>query len=135
MRREDSRYILSLEVGAFLVERESEEWQLLIAAVAPPTWDEFVDAGLSNVCLYKALTSRNFFAAPATVAKHHLCTKNSSIQPFLAAVSCKLVQCSNYDDPPAHAIDVAGMSVLLETSLGEIVIDLLVDNAPKCCEK
>ena len=27
------------------------------------------------------------------------------------------------------------MSVLLETSLGEIVIDLLVDNAPKCCEK
>ena len=27
------------------------------------------------------------------------------------------------------------MSVLLETSLGEIVIDLLVDAAPKCCEK
>lgn len=27
------------------------------------------------------------------------------------------------------------MSVLLETSLGEIVIDLLVDSAPKCCEK
>ncbi|OAP64488.1 peptidyl-prolyl cis-trans isomerase-like 4 [Fonsecaea erecta] len=27
------------------------------------------------------------------------------------------------------------MSVILETSLGEIVIDLLVDNAPKCCEK
>ncbi|KAL2419923.1 Peptidyl-prolyl cis-trans isomerase-like 4 [Exophiala dermatitidis] len=26
------------------------------------------------------------------------------------------------------------MSVLLETSLGEIVIDLLVENAPKCCE-
>jgi len=26
------------------------------------------------------------------------------------------------------------MSVLLETSLGEIVIDLLVDNAPRCCE-
>ncbi|KIX07691.1 peptidyl-prolyl cis-trans isomerase-like 4 [Rhinocladiella mackenziei CBS 650.93] len=26
------------------------------------------------------------------------------------------------------------MSVLLETSLGEIVIDLLVDSAPKCCE-
>ncbi|KIY02402.1 peptidyl-prolyl cis-trans isomerase-like 4 [Fonsecaea multimorphosa CBS 102226] len=26
------------------------------------------------------------------------------------------------------------MSVILETSLGEIVIDLLVDNAPKCCE-
>ncbi|KAJ9616373.1 Peptidyl-prolyl cis-trans isomerase-like 4 [Cladophialophora chaetospira] len=26
------------------------------------------------------------------------------------------------------------MSVLLETSLGEIVIDLLVDTAPKCCE-
>ncbi|KIW70295.1 peptidyl-prolyl cis-trans isomerase-like 4 [Phialophora macrospora] len=26
------------------------------------------------------------------------------------------------------------MSVLLETSLGEIVIDLLVNNAPKCCE-
>lgn len=27
------------------------------------------------------------------------------------------------------------MSVLLETSLGDIVIDLLVDSAPKCCEK
>ena len=27
------------------------------------------------------------------------------------------------------------MSVLLETSLGDIVIDLLVDVAPKCCEK
>ncbi|KIV82541.1 peptidyl-prolyl cis-trans isomerase-like 4 [Exophiala sideris] len=26
------------------------------------------------------------------------------------------------------------MSVLLETSLGEVVIDLLVDSAPKCCE-
>ncbi|KAH0837636.1 Peptidyl-prolyl cis-trans isomerase-like 4 [Fonsecaea pedrosoi] len=26
------------------------------------------------------------------------------------------------------------MSVILETSLGEIVIDLLVDNAPRCCE-
>jgi peptidyl-prolyl cis-trans isomerase-like 4 len=27
------------------------------------------------------------------------------------------------------------MSVLLETSLGDIIIDLLVDDAPKCCEK
>jgi cyclophilin family peptidyl-prolyl cis-trans isomerase len=27
------------------------------------------------------------------------------------------------------------MSVLLETSLGDIVIDLLVDTAPKACEK
>ena len=27
------------------------------------------------------------------------------------------------------------MSVLLETSLGDIVIDLLVDVAPKACEK
>ena len=27
------------------------------------------------------------------------------------------------------------MSVLLETSLGDITIDLLVDEAPKCCEK
>ena len=27
------------------------------------------------------------------------------------------------------------MSVLLETSLGDIVIDLLIDSAPKCCEK
>jgi peptidyl-prolyl cis-trans isomerase-like 4 len=27
------------------------------------------------------------------------------------------------------------MSVLLETSLGDIVIDLLVDQAPKACEK
>lgn len=27
------------------------------------------------------------------------------------------------------------MSVLLETSLGEIVVDLLVENAPKLCEK
>ena len=27
------------------------------------------------------------------------------------------------------------MSVLLETSLGDIVIDLLVAEAPKCCEK
>ncbi|OAL26662.1 peptidyl-prolyl cis-trans isomerase-like 4 [Fonsecaea nubica] len=26
------------------------------------------------------------------------------------------------------------MSVILETSLGEVVIDLLVDNAPRCCE-
>lgn len=29
----------------------------------------------------------------------------------------------------------ATMSVLLETSLGDIVIDLQVDYAPKCCEK
>lgn len=29
----------------------------------------------------------------------------------------------------------AAMSVLLETSLGDITIDLLVDDAPKCCEK
>lgn len=34
--------------------------------------------------------------------------------------------------PPTDDLD---MSVLLETSLGEIVIDLLVDSAPKCCEK
>lgn len=27
------------------------------------------------------------------------------------------------------------MSVLLETSLGDIVIDLLVDDAPTACEK
>lgn len=27
------------------------------------------------------------------------------------------------------------MSVLLETSLGDIVIDLFVDSAPKACEK
>lgn len=27
------------------------------------------------------------------------------------------------------------MSVLLETSLGDIVIDLLVDESPKACEK
>ena len=27
------------------------------------------------------------------------------------------------------------MSVLLETSLGDITIDLLVDDAPRCCEK
>lgn len=27
------------------------------------------------------------------------------------------------------------MSVLLETSLGDLVIDLLVDTAPKACEK
>jgi len=27
------------------------------------------------------------------------------------------------------------MSVLLETSKGDIVIDLFVDEAPKCCEK
>lgn len=27
------------------------------------------------------------------------------------------------------------MSVLIETSLGELVIDLLIDEAPKCCEK
>jgi hypothetical protein len=27
------------------------------------------------------------------------------------------------------------MSVLLETSVGDIVIDLLTDYAPKCCEK
>ena len=27
------------------------------------------------------------------------------------------------------------MSVLLETSVGDIVVDLLVDHAPKLCEK
>lgn len=27
------------------------------------------------------------------------------------------------------------MSVILETSLGDLVIDLLVDDAPKSCEK
>jgi hypothetical protein len=27
------------------------------------------------------------------------------------------------------------MSVLLETSVGDIVIDLLVEHAPRCCEK
>lgn len=32
--------------------------------------------------------------------------------------------------PPGPA-----MSVLLETSLGDITIDLLVDDAPRCCEK
>lgn len=39
-------------------------------------------------------------------------------------------------------VDVGGvfmtlgvMSVLLETSLGDIVLDLLVDEAPKACEK
>lgn len=29
----------------------------------------------------------------------------------------------------------SSMSVLLETSVGDIVIDLLADYAPKCCEK
>ena len=27
------------------------------------------------------------------------------------------------------------MSVLLETSLGDLVVDLLVDHAPRACEK
>lgn len=35
----------------------------------------------------------------------------------------------------AHRAASAAMSVLLETSLGDITIDLLVDDAPKCCEK
>lgn len=32
-------------------------------------------------------------------------------------------------------LNVIEMSVLVETSLGDIVIDLLVDYAPKSCEK
>ncbi len=41
------------------------------------------------------------------------------------------------DTGPRHArsYQAAGMSVLLETSAGDIVIDLLVDYAPKLCEK
>lgn len=30
---------------------------------------------------------------------------------------------------------LSGMSAILETSLGDIVIDLLVDESPKACEK
>lgn len=37
--------------------------------------------------------------------------------------------------PNTHANLLRTMSVLLETSLGDITIDLLVDDAPKCCEK
>lgn len=33
------------------------------------------------------------------------------------------------------ALDHFSMSALLETSLGDIVIDLLVDESPKACEK
>ena len=32
-------------------------------------------------------------------------------------------------------VDKPSMSALLETSLGDIVIDLLVDESPKACEK
>lgn len=36
---------------------------------------------------------------------------------------------------PFSAQQTQAMSVLLETSLGDITIDLLVDDAPRCCEK
>jgi hypothetical protein len=32
-------------------------------------------------------------------------------------------------------LQLSNMSVLLETSAGDITIDLLVKDAPKCCEK
>jgi hypothetical protein len=32
-------------------------------------------------------------------------------------------------------VTLVAMSVLLETSLGDLVIDLLVDSSPKACEK
>ena len=34
-----------------------------------------------------------------------------------------------------HFFQTSAMSALLETSLGDIVIDLLVDDAPKACDK
>ena len=34
-----------------------------------------------------------------------------------------------------HKSCIAIMSVLLETSVGDLVIDLLIDDAPKACEK
>jgi hypothetical protein len=37
--------------------------------------------------------------------------------------------------PPPLANRAYPMSALLETSLGDIVIDLLVDESPKACEK
>lgn len=41
--------------------------------------------------------------------------------------------CGLYDEGPLSLH--SAMSVLLETSLGEVVVDLLVGSAPKCCEK
>jgi|TARA_R110002003_G_scaffold54_27_gene4887 hypothetical protein len=59
----------------------------------------------------------------------------------------QIASASRYDVPARSAVDVLRqtpgttynhqktMSVLLETSLGDITIDLLVDEAPQCCEK
>ena len=38
-------------------------------------------------------------------------------------------------ESPSPSSKPTKMSVLLETSVGDIVIDLLVDFAPKSCEK
>jgi len=46
-------------------------------------------------------------------------------------VTCDL--CRTCPLPPSHGPSLV-MSVLLETSLGDIVIDLEVDSCPKTCE-
>ena len=55
--------------------------------------------------------------------------------PRLCCCARRLI--SLFLDSPSHLhnLQVVGMSVLLETSIGDITIDLAVDDAPKCCEK
>jgi hypothetical protein len=53
-----------------------------------------------------------------------------SLSLFLTKLVCSKVQAFCF-----CATQFPAMSALLETSLGDIVIDLLVDDAPKACDK
>jgi len=53
----------------------------------------------------------------------------------LAYESCTTHSSLPYSSPQTTPHTLRIMSVLLETSAGDITIDLLVKDAPKCCEK
>jgi len=59
------------------------------------------------------------------------CRSTTPIRASTRLVTCD--QCRTCPLPPSHGPPLV-MSVLLETSLGDIVIDLEVDACPKTCE-
>lgn len=82
-----------------------------------------------HACMYTCTSS--------STGRRHSKLAGETIVPCLAKASIFLHSMKQLqrNKHSATAPCLSIMSVLLETSLGDITIDLLVDEAPKCCEK
>jgi hypothetical protein len=71
--------------------------------------------------------SRNL--SRAVLLSLELCWSSRSASRLSSSHDC------SFNGSKPQGVCTGSMSVLLETSAGDIVIDLLVDHAPKLCEK